>query len=143
MVERFINTARQVRSEGRVVLAGAADSGSVTLEPDDTVVIPRKSDVVSISGEIRLPQSVIWQAGATASDYAGRAGGFTDRADTSRFVVLHQNGAVDLGQSMEIRPGDLIMVMPDASSSGFGLFKDIVGIMYQVAVSSAVLVRGY
>jgi protein involved in polysaccharide export with SLBB domain len=141
MVERFVDSARQVKSEGRVVLAGAADPSNVTLEPGDTVVIPVKSDVVSVSGEVRLPQSVIWQPGSGASDYVERSGGFTDRADTGKFVVLHQNGIAELGKSMEIRPGDLIMIMPDAETNSFAMFKDIVGIVYQLAVSSAVAVK--
>jgi protein involved in polysaccharide export with SLBB domain len=140
LVERFVAAARQAKSEGRVVLANAPNAAKVALEPDDTVVIPRKTDVVSVSGEIRLPQSVVWEPGASASDYVSRAGGFSDRADTSNFVVLHQNGVAEMGKAMQIRAGDLIMVMPDTETNTFAVFKDIVGVMYQVAVSSAFVI---
>jgi hypothetical protein len=86
---------------------------------------------------VRLPQTVLFQPGAKVADYAARAGGFTNRADTSSFVVIHRSGAVETSHNITIRPGDNIMIMPEAGTHDFVVFKEIIGILYQLAISTA------
>jgi protein involved in polysaccharide export with SLBB domain len=138
MVQQFVNQARTIRPEGRVVLAGNASAMRTTLEPDDEIVIPTKSNLILISGEVRLPQTVLYENGKSISSYAGAAGGFTDRADTSNFVVIRRSGAVETGGQIAVQPGDNIMVMPEVGTHGFVIFKEIVGVLYQIAIAAAV-----
>ncbi|WP_395022711.1 SLBB domain-containing protein [Dongia sp.] len=137
LVQQFIQQARTLRPEGRVVLADNPQRLETTLEPDDEIVIPARNNLILISGEVRLPQTVLFQPGAKIKDYAGKAGGFTNRADTSDFVVIHRSGAVETGSSIAVQAGDNIMVMPDAGTHSFVVFKEIVGILYQLAISTA------
>jgi protein involved in polysaccharide export with SLBB domain len=137
LVEHFVQAARSLRPEGRVVLADNARRLDTTLEPDDEIVIPPNNNLILISGEVRLPQTVLFQPGAKVSDYAARAGGFTNRADTSSFVVIHRSGAVETSHNITIRPGDNIMIMPEAGTHDFVVFKEIIGILYQLAISTA------
>jgi hypothetical protein len=138
MVEQFVSQARLIRPEGRVVLAGNASAMRTTLEPDDEIVIPTKSNLILISGEVRLPQTVLYERGKSISGYASAAGGFTERADSSNFVVIRRSGAVETGGRITVQPGDNIMVMPETGTHGFVVFKEIVGVLYQIAIAAAV-----
>lgn len=141
MVQQFLQEARNVRPEGRVVLAGNAGRLSTMLEPGDEIVIPPKNSLILISGEVRLPQTVLYEPGKRISDYAKAAGGFTGRADTSNFVVIRRSGAVETGARIEVKPGDNIMIMPEADTHNFVLFKEIVGILYEIAIATAAPLR--
>ncbi len=139
LVEQFVKQARTIHPEGRVVLAGNASAMRTTLESDDEIVIPVKSNLVLISGEVRLPQTVLYAPGETVSEYARSAGGFTERADTSNFVIIRRSGAVEMGGSrIKVEAGDNIMVMPEVGTHGFVVFKEIIGILYQIAVAAGV-----
>jgi protein involved in polysaccharide export with SLBB domain len=145
LIERFVSQVRanpHAQPEGRVVLANRPGSRDMRLEPDDEIVIPHKSDVVLVSGEVRMPQSVLFQSGKTAADYVADSGGYTERSDQSRFIVLRQNGVAEVGDnSIVINPGDHVMVLPRVDSKGFGIFKDIVEVIYRIAVSSGIVIR--
>jgi protein involved in polysaccharide export with SLBB domain len=141
MVQQFVQEARNVRPEGRVVLAGNPNRLDTMLEPGDEIVIPPKDSLIMISGEVRLPQTVLYRPGKRISDYADDAGGFTARADTSNFVVIRRSGAVELGGHVTVKPGDNIMVMPEAGTHDFVIFKEIVGVLYQIAISTAATLR--
>jgi protein involved in polysaccharide export with SLBB domain len=142
LVERFIAQVRNVRPEGRVVLANVEGSRNIRLEPDDEIVIPQWSDVVLISGEVRLPQSIFYKPGKRIADYIVEAGGYTERSDQSRFVILRQNGAAEPGdENTVLQRGDHVMVLPRVDSKGFAIFKDIVEMVYRIALSTAVVIR--
>jgi protein involved in polysaccharide export with SLBB domain len=141
LVQQFVQQARALRPEGRVVLAKNPYRLDTTLEPDDEIVIPTKNNLVLISGEVQLPQTVLFQRGASISDYADQAGGFTNRADTSRFIVIRRSGAVETGHSITIQPGDNIMVMTEAGTHDFVVFREIVGILYQIAIAAAATIN--
>jgi protein involved in polysaccharide export with SLBB domain len=138
LVEQFVRRARLIRPEGRVVLAGNPSAMHTTLELDDEIVIPTKNNLILISGEVRLPQTVLYEPGKTISHYASAAGGFTERADTSNFVVIRRSGAVETGGHISVQPGDNIMVMPEVGTHGLVVFKEFVGILYQLAVGAGV-----
>lgn len=139
LVERFVAQVRAVEPEGRVVLAGS-DWKNMILENGDEVVIPKKSDVVVISGEVKLPQTVLWQRSMSARDYIAAAGGISNRGDASRLLVMRNDGSVHDG-SASIRKGDHIMVLPAPNAKTFAIFRDIVEVLYRVALSTAVVLN--
>ncbi len=142
LVEAFIQQARSYKPEGRLVLATAVDRDAVMLEPEDEIVIPAKTDVVLVTGEVRLPQSVVFTPDRKLTSYTKMAGGYTDRADRSTFVVLHASGEIETGgDSVTIRSGDQIMVMPRVDSHDIAVISDIATIIYEVAVSTGVTLR--
>ena len=143
LVDQFLREVRAFKPQGIVVLASARDRDRIMFEPNDQIVIPAKSDVVLVTGEVRIPQTVIWSEGRSLTAYAEMAGGFTDRADTGAYVVLHVSGAVETGPADRIRvlPGDQIMVMPRIDSHDFAIMSDLVHVIYQVAVSSGVVFK--
>ncbi|WP_297669887.1 polysaccharide biosynthesis/export family protein [uncultured Desulfovibrio sp.] len=138
MISKFVERAKAVEPEGVVVLDGGPDKADLALEDGDVIVIPAKSDVVLVSGEVMSPQAMLWSRKKDADDYIAGAGGFTNRADRSRTLILHQNGAVtqDAG---DIRPGDQIMVLPRVESKSMQSIKDISQVIMQVVVSARLL----
>ena len=71
MVSKFVERAKAVEPEGVVVLDGGPDKADLALEDGDIIVIPPKSDVVLVSGEVmpklvprprRLRAAKLWAA---------------------------------------------------------------------------------
>ena len=54
--------------------------------------------------------------------------------------MVKQNGEVGLCESLGIEPGDRIMVLPKIDTKGILVAKDIMQIIYQIAVATKVMV---
>lgn len=141
LVERFVEQARAVEPEGRVVLAGAANQTDLRLEEEDVIVIPQKSNLVMVSGEVNVPQTLLFRPDMDVEDYVQGAGGFTERAEDDKFIIMRQSGKIVTGSNPSIEPGDHVMVMPTAGDKSAVIFKDIVEIIYRIAVSTGVVVN--
>lgn len=139
LVSAFIEKAEAVEPEGRVVLSGA-NWQSMILEEGDTIVIPKKSDLVVVSGEVQFPQTVLVHAGWSVSDYVTQAGGVSQRGDGSNIIIHRIDGSVHRGDK-PIQGGDHVIVLPAIESKAFAIFKDLVEVVYRVALSSAVVIR--
>lgn len=136
-VQQFIERARRVQPLGVVALPDGANLQEVTLEPNDVIVVPYRSQVIAIGGEVAQPQSLIFQQGLKASDYVEQAGGFADRADRRSILVIHPDGTTE--RNGAVRPGDRILVLSRVSSRNLELLRDWTQVIYQVAVAAAVL----
>ncbi len=138
MISKFVERAKAVEPEGIVVLDGGPYQADLTLEEGDIIVIPAKSDVVLVSGEVMSPKAMLWRKEKDVTDYIADAGGYTNRADKGHVLVLHQNGAVTQGGS-NILPGDHIMILPTVESKSMQSIKDISQVIMQVVVSARLL----
>ena len=62
--------------------------------------------------------------------------------DDDRVFILRVSGEVDpvasLGQS-DVNPGDEILVLPKLNLKSLQLIKDVTQILYQIAISAAVV----
>lgn len=137
LIDRFIAQAKTVEPEGRVVLSNE-DWFGVHLEDGDTIVIPQKSDIVFITGEVKVPQTILWREGLSPEAYITAAGGLSDRGDENRLIVIRRDGSVQDG-SEPIKMGDHIMVLPTLDTKYFAIFKDMIEVIYRVAISAAVV----
>ena len=138
MVSKFVERAKAVEPEGVVVLEGGPDKADLSLEEGDIIVIPTKSDVVLVSGEVMVPQAMLWAKKKDSDDYIKSAGGLTNRADSDKILVMHQNGSVTQGGS-HISAGDQLLVLPKVESKSMQAVKDISQVLMQVAISARVL----
>lgn len=138
MLSSFIDRARKAQPEGIVVVGRNGKIADIALEDGDVIVIPEKTDVVMISGEVIMPQAVVWSAENTMSDYIRNAGGFSNRADTSNILVVHPDGEVT-PKAKSAMPGDHILVLPRVDSKSMQVVKDISQVLYQVAVACKVI----
>ncbi len=141
MVQEFVSKARQVEPEGRMVVSTDQGIQDVLLEDGDTIVVPRDSNLVHVNGEVMMPRAVIHQPGRDVHFYVDRAGGFTQRADDDRIVVIRANGEAMLGNDAKIKPGDEVMVLPKIPSDWLQITKDVADIVYKIAIAAAVPLR--
>lgn len=133
MMAQFIQRAKAVEPEGVVVLD--EKGANPALEDGDVIVIPEKSDVVLVSGEVMVPQATVWSRKKDLADYVRSAGGYSNRADRGNVLIMRQNGSV-ARDSDEILPGDQLLALPRVESKSTQTIKDIAQVLVQVAVSA-------
>lgn len=142
LISSFVARARELQPEGVLVVASERGIENVHLQPGDVVTIPERSNVVLVSGEVMIPQAVLYDSSRTLEGYLAGAGGFTDRADLDRFILLRRNGEVvpsDFGadEGARIRPGDEIVVLPKVPVKNLQLVSAITQIVFQAALATA------
>lgn len=150
LVADFIARARQVEPQGRVVVSENGDVANILLEPNDTIVIPEITDLIHVGGEVLLPQSVVFNPDATTEDYVAWAGGFTERAEDERILIMHKNGNVSFASvsgtflsddHTMLQPGDQIIVLPAIDTKIMQAVKDVSQIIFQIAVAANAIDR--
>lgn len=139
LVSRFVNKARNVVPKGEVVL-NESNIDSVLLEDGDIIVIPEKTSLVMVHGEVLFPNAVSWQKGMDAEDYIRKCGGLTQKSGNAKIIVIHQNGeSVDADDAGDLRAGDEVMVLPKYESKNIEVTRGISTILYQLAVAAKVV----
>ena len=148
LIMQFIKRARAVQPKGKVVLNSESNLSNIILENEDTIYVPKRSAVVTIQGEVKIPGAQTYVPGRTVKDYIKTVGGFSDRADKEHILVIRQNGKVDtynakklFSKKVKVYPGDSILVLGKPSSENLQIAKDITQILYQIAVSTGVLLE--
>ena len=112
-------------------------------------MIPEITDLIHIGGEVLLPQSVVFNPDADTEDYIAWAGGFTERAEDERILIVRKNGNVAFanidngiltanGSGAKLLPGDQIIVLPAIDTKVLQAVKDITQIVYQIAIAANV-----
>lgn len=150
LVADFIARAREVEPQGRVVVSQNGEIANILLEPNDTIVIPEVTDLIHVGGEVLLPQSIVFNPDATTEDYVAWAGGFTERAEDERILIMHKNGNVSFvsvdssflySEQVSLVPGDQIIVLPAIDMKIMQAVKDVTQIIFQIAVAANAIDR--
>lgn len=142
---QWVERAKKIEPVGQVQIAKASQLGSMLLENGDIIRIPRKDDLVLVSGEVLFPNAVAYESKLSLEEYINRAGGFTQMADNARVVVARRDGSFDqvnpkrLFANTDIQAGDQILVLPKVDEKKRQFWKDMTQIMYQIAVSAKVV----
>ncbi len=150
--QQLMNQLRETKPVGRLVIdvnrvikgpVGAPDD--VVLRDGDKLLIPKKTQEITILGEVQSPTSHVFEAGLTRDDYIARSGGTTQKADRKRIYVVRANGDVISGErsgwfrrshSVEMRPGDTIVVPLDTERvRALPLWQAVTTIIYNLAVA--------
>jgi protein involved in polysaccharide export with SLBB domain len=138
---QWVERARRLEPLGQVVIAQATDRDHLLLENGDIVRVPIKNGLVLVHGEVLFPNAVAFDTRYGIEDYIKRAGGYTQNADTSRIVVAHRDGSFDeVGDNGSVRAGDDILVLPKVDSKPRQFWKDIVQIIFQIALAAKVVI---
>lgn len=140
LIQNFVQRASQLKPDGVVVVSRAGDVADILLEDGDEVIIPQRTDVIHVSGEVLIPKAVTWDQRMALSDYLAGAGGLSDRADKRNILLVGLNGEVTRADSRSVEPGDRILVMPKFDSKNVQLVKDFAQVLYQIAVAVKVAV---
>ncbi len=138
LITQFVAKAREIQPDGTVVVGHDDRLADIYLEDGDVVVIPAKSDVVLISGEVLMPQAVVFNGQKNVKKYVASAGGFSKRADKRHVLVVKPNGEVLRAGDTNIAAGDQVLVLPRFDSKNMQVLKDVSQILYQVAVATKV-----
>ena len=140
LIQDFVKRASVLEPDGVIVVSRGGQVNDIWLEDGDEVVIPQKSNVVQVTGEVVMPKSIAFETGMTLDDYLAAAGGVSDRADEKHILVAKQNGEVGLAEHLGIKAGDRILVLPKVDTKSLLLAKDLMTIVYQIAVATKVAV---
>ena len=138
LIAQFVEKARRIQPDGTVVVGHEDEIANIYLEDGDEIIIPAKSDVVLISGEVMMPQAVVWNNDFDLENYITGAGGYSDRADKKRQLIVKPNGQVLLAKETMISAGDQILILPRFDSKNMQVLKDVSQILYQIAVAAKV-----
>ena len=138
LVKQFIAKARQVEPKGQVVL-NPDTFQDVILEQGDILHIPEKTSVIMVHGEVAFPNGIEYRNGLSAKKYIEQVGGFSQKSNKSKVIVIRQNGKAELVRKSEkIKQGDEILVLPKAQTKGIELTRGITQVLYQIAVAAKV-----
>ncbi|ADN74662.1 polysaccharide export protein [Ferrimonas balearica DSM 9799] len=144
VILRWIEKARQVQPKGQVLLSESSDFSQIILQQGDKVVIPAKRNLVIVHGEVMFPTAIAYRDDLSVLDLINKAGGANQELDEMNILVMKPNGSFVTANKMlkkrdVIAPGDEIFVLskPDEKSMQFA--KDITQIIFQVAMSAAVV----
>jgi polysaccharide export outer membrane protein len=150
--QQLIEQLRNTKPVGRLVIdirqvinGRAGGAGDVLLRTGDMLMIPKKTQEITILGEVQSPTSHIYRAGLTRDDYIARSGGTTQKADRKRIYIVRANGDVVSGersgwfrrsQSVDIHPGDTIVVPLNTERvAALPLWTSITTIIYNLAIA--------
>ena len=130
----------------QVLAAAPGSADDILLKGGDQLIVPTRSQEVTVLGEVQATTSLLYQPGLTRSDYVAMSGGTTQKADTSRIYVVKANGQVvassknrwfgDAGK--DIQPGDTIVVPIDTERlPTLPMWSAVTTIIYNLAVAVA------
>jgi protein involved in polysaccharide export with SLBB domain len=144
---------RSAKAVGRLVIdlpaALGATKGSaddIVLKGGDQLIIPKRSQEVTVIGEVQNVTSHLYHPGLTRDEYIGLSGGATRMADQSRTYVVRADGTVvaganrwrRAGSAAGIHPGDTIVVPLDTERMpALPLWQSVTTILYNIAIAVA------
>ena len=97
-------------------------AADLALRDGDTLLIPKKANVVSVNGQVYNPTAIGAEPGRSAKWYLSQAGGLTPLADKKGVFVLRADGSVISAKNNNdgwwsgdplgatLRPGDMVVV---------------------------------
>ncbi len=152
--QSLLSQLKASRAVGRLVIdiekavtGTPGSAGDIVLQDGDLLVIPKKSQEVTVIGEIQNSTSHFYRKGLGRDDYISLSGGPTRKADGSRIYVVRADGSVVSnergkwfsrgGQTM-VKAGDTIVVPMDTERlPTLPLWQAITGILYNLAIAAA------
>lgn len=124
------------------------ESVDILVKKGDRLIVPRRSQEVTVIGEVQYATSHIFSPGLDRRGYILKSGDLTANADRKRIYVVRANGNVVATSGSawfsraeggsEIRPGDTIVVPLDADRIGtLPLWTSVTQIIYNIGVAAA------
>jgi protein involved in polysaccharide export with SLBB domain len=125
--QSVVNSLRQVRATGRIVLELQPDSHDASQLPDlpledgDRFIVPRVPSTISVDGAVYNQNSFLYDPSRLLGGYIRLAGGANRDADKNRAYVIRASGAVISKQyssslrgsgfdSLHLYPGDTVVI---------------------------------
>ncbi|OYW09247.1 MAG: polysialic acid transport protein KpsD, partial [Rhodospirillales bacterium 12-71-4] len=142
LVATYIQRARRTRPEGRlVVMDRGGRCANVRLEDGDVVVIPERVQTVLVSGEVAVPQAVVWRPNMRIPDYIRAAGGLAERGSEAQVMIRKASGELILEPEEGPAPGDELIALPRLDPKNFQITRDLLNLIFQSALSARVFMN--
>jgi protein involved in polysaccharide export with SLBB domain len=119
------------------------------LQDGDRLLIPGRSQSVTVLGETQYPASHLYDPEFGRDDYIARSGGLTRRADEGLIYIVRASGSVVSNSrsswfrgagATEIRPGDTIVVPLETDRiRPLTFWTNVTQIFYQTAIAIAAI----
>ena len=154
-LERLVSRLRQVKATGRMSitlgpLASIKDTAfDFELDEDDSLVVPKRPEFVSVVGSVYSPNSFLFDTTSTLEDYLQRSGGATKTADKDAIYVMKANGEIFASAQSHglfhnsdifLMPGDTIVVPEDLERvPAKQIFQDVVDIVFKIATTAGIV----
>jgi protein involved in polysaccharide export with SLBB domain len=136
---------RLVIDVDKVVKGQPGGVNDIAVRDGDKLMVPKKTQEITILGEVQSPTSHVYQPGLSRDDYIARSGGVTQKADRKHIYIVRANGDVISGerhgwfrksQLIVMRPGDTIVVPLDTERiRALPLWQAVTTIIYNLAVA--------
>jgi protein involved in polysaccharide export with SLBB domain len=154
---RLVQSLRNVRATGRIVLDLKPDAAGIDALPDlaledgDRLFVPYAPSTVTVLGAVYNENDFIFKPGRRIRDYLRQSGGATRSADTGRIYVIRADGSVSGKQAgsgwltasfegQRLNPGDTIVMPEKLNQIGFiRNLKDYTQIFSQFALGAAAI----
>jgi hypothetical protein len=141
LVSQFVAQAQNVQPTGNIAVYSNGQFHDMMLEDNDIVILPNRTDVVLVTGEVLSPGGLAHAGGMDIDGYVARAGGFAAHANKHKFVLMHPDGSgVVAGPHDRPQPGDQILVVPNVGNENLQVFIDLTQLLFQLALSSATVI---
>jgi polysaccharide export outer membrane protein len=130
----------------QVLQAQPGSTADLLLKDGDRLVVPRRSQEVTVLGEVQSVTSHLYQPELSRADYVNLSGGTTQKADNGRIYVVKANGQVVASSNNRwfgdggdgIKPGDTIVVPVDTERlPALPMWSAVTSIIYNIAVAVA------
>ena len=144
IIIQWIEKAKKVEPKGQVLLSDGYDASKIILQQGDRIVVPSKRNLVMVHGEVLFPTAIAYNQDLDTQDFINHAGGTTADVDDMNILIMKPNGIFknmndELTDEDEVSPGDEIFVLAKPDVKSLQITKDIMQVIYQVAVSAAVV----
>ncbi len=143
------NLAQNIEDENLGRVAGDFSPRSkltseMLLANNDTIIIPKSSNIISVVGEVLNPTSFVG-TNYSVIDVVNMGGGFKDTADKNNTYIISANGTIRKASrnlfsgNSKVLPGDTVVVPRRISQSGVEILAPITQILSNLAFSAAAI----
>ena len=140
-------TGRLVINLNDVIRKGDRSHHDIVLADGDNLLIPKRTQEVTVIGEVQHATSHIYDPDLARNEYISRSGGFSAHADKKKIYVVRADGGVvsqsrsmwfRKGKAQGIEPGDTIVVPLDADRvSPLAFWTSVTTILYNIGIAAA------
>ena len=110
------------------------NSEDIVLKNGDMIIIPKRPNVVYVSGRVSNPGGVLYKAGADFKYYISKAGGFTWDANSRKSRIIKVSGEIINDEDVKrFEAGDRIWVPRKPDRNYWQIFRDTMLVAGQLA----------
>jgi len=149
--ENILSDLVSTQAQGRLVInlpeILEKNEKIIELKDKDRLVIPVKSNEVTVVGEVQFPTSHMYFNKKDVFDYIDISGGYTSRSDKKRIYVIKASGEVAavkngwlIKRNTKLEPGDTVVVPYNTYATGpMTYWMNMSQILFQLATTTAAL----